>query len=108
MPLLAPAPHRPTKPSFLTFRINTVWAITAGHANSHLAEVLAALRSLASSGFRAAVYCEQMYRRAIEWEKPMPMILKEKPIFMLGAERSGTTLVMAMLGCHPRIAVPEV
>ena len=27
---------------------------------------------------------------------------------MIGAERSGTTLVMAMLGCHPRIAVPEV
>jgi hypothetical protein len=38
----------------------------------------------------------------------MPITLKEKPIFMLGAERSGTTLVMAMLGCHPRIAVPEV
>jgi len=34
--------------------------------------------------------------------------LKEKPIIMIGAERSGTTLVMAMLGCHPRIAVPEV
>ena len=38
----------------------------------------------------------------------MPVILQEKPIFMLGAERSGTTLVMAMLACHPRIAVPEV
>lgn len=38
----------------------------------------------------------------------MPITLKERPIFMLGAERSGTTLVMAMLGCHPRIAVPEV
>ena len=38
----------------------------------------------------------------------MPINLKEKPIFMIGAERSGTTLVMAMLGCHPRIAVPEV
>ena len=38
----------------------------------------------------------------------MPIILQEKPIFMVGAERSGTTLVMAMLGCHPRIAVPEV
>lgn len=38
----------------------------------------------------------------------MPIVLKEKPIFMIGAERSGTTLVMAMLGCHPRIAVPEV
>ncbi|MBI4794954.1 MAG: sulfotransferase [Deltaproteobacteria bacterium] len=38
----------------------------------------------------------------------MPIVLKEKPIIMVGAERSGTTLVMAMLGCHPRIAVPEV
>jgi len=38
----------------------------------------------------------------------MAITLKEKPIFMIGAERSGTTLVMAMLGCHPRIAVPEV
>lgn len=27
---------------------------------------------------------------------------------MLGAERSGTTLLMAMIGCHPHIAVPEV
>lgn len=38
----------------------------------------------------------------------MPINLKRAPIFMLGAERSGTTLVMAMLGCHPEIAVPEV
>lgn len=38
----------------------------------------------------------------------MAITLKEKPIIMIGAERSGTTLVMAMLGCHPRIAVPEV
>lgn len=38
----------------------------------------------------------------------MSIMLDERPIFMLGAERSGTTLVMAMLGCHPRIAVPEV
>jgi hypothetical protein len=38
----------------------------------------------------------------------MTILLKEKPIFMIGAERSGTTLVMAMLGAHPRIAVPEV
>ena len=38
----------------------------------------------------------------------MPITLKERPIIMIGAERSGTTLVMAMLGCHPRIAVPEV
>jgi hypothetical protein len=38
----------------------------------------------------------------------MSIVLKEKPIIMIGAERSGTTLVMAMLGCHPRVAVPEV
>lgn len=34
--------------------------------------------------------------------------LSEKPIFVIGPERSGTTLLMTMLGCHPRIAVPEV
>jgi hypothetical protein len=38
----------------------------------------------------------------------MAIILTEKPIFVIGAERSGTTLFMAMLGCHTRIAVPEV
>lgn len=38
----------------------------------------------------------------------MAIRLTEKPVFMLGAERSGTTLLMAMVGCHPRIAVPEV
>jgi hypothetical protein len=38
----------------------------------------------------------------------MAITLKERPIIMIGAERSGTTLVMAMLGCHSRIAVPEV
>jgi hypothetical protein len=38
----------------------------------------------------------------------MPVTLRDRPIFMVGAERSGTTLIMAMLGCHPRIAVPEV
>lgn len=38
----------------------------------------------------------------------MAIKLEERPIFMIGAERSGTTLVMAMLGCHPRISVPEV
>ena len=38
----------------------------------------------------------------------MAIQLAERPIFMLGAERSGTTLIMAMLGCHPRIGVPEV
>ncbi|KJR97033.1 MAG: protein-tyrosine sulfotransferase [Desulfobulbaceae bacterium BRH_c16a] len=38
----------------------------------------------------------------------MAISLKERPIIMIGPERSGTTLVMAMLGNHPRIAVPEV
>jgi hypothetical protein len=38
----------------------------------------------------------------------MAIKLEERPVFMLGAERSGTTLLMAMVGCHPRIAVPEV
>jgi len=30
------------------------------------------------------------------------------PFFIVGNERSGTTLLMVMLGQHPRIAVPEV
>jgi len=38
----------------------------------------------------------------------MAIKLQERPVFMIGAERSGTTLVMALLGCHSRIAVPEV
>ncbi len=38
----------------------------------------------------------------------MPIRLEEHPVIMIGAERSGTTLVVAMLGCYPRIAVPEV
>jgi len=38
----------------------------------------------------------------------MPIHLKDKPLFIVGQERSGTTLLMTMLGCHPRIAVPEV
>ncbi len=38
----------------------------------------------------------------------MPIELKERPIFIIGYERSGTTLLMAMLGCHRRIAIPEV
>jgi len=38
----------------------------------------------------------------------MSIQLKEKPLFIVGQERSGTTLLMTMLGCHPRIAVPEV
>lgn len=38
----------------------------------------------------------------------MAIELKERPIFVIGYERSGTTLLMAMLGCHPRLAMPEV
>lgn len=38
----------------------------------------------------------------------MAIELKERPIFVVGYERSGTTLLMAMLGCHPRLAFPEV
>ncbi len=38
----------------------------------------------------------------------MPITLKEPPIIVIGNERSGTTLVMAILGWHDRIAVPEV
>lgn len=30
----------------------------------------------------------------------------ERPIFVLGAPRSGTTLLQVMLSCHPRLAVP--
>jgi hypothetical protein len=38
----------------------------------------------------------------------MPLTLDERPVFVIGSERSGTTLIMAILGCHPRLAVPEV
>jgi len=38
----------------------------------------------------------------------MAISLDERPIFIIGSERSGTTLVLAVLACHPRIAVPEV
>jgi hypothetical protein len=38
----------------------------------------------------------------------MAITLKERPIFVIGAPRSGTTLIMAMIGNHSRIAVPEV
>ena len=38
----------------------------------------------------------------------MPLTFPERPVFVIGAERSGTTLVMALLGSHSRIAVPEV
>ncbi|MBI4763328.1 MAG: sulfotransferase [Deltaproteobacteria bacterium] len=38
----------------------------------------------------------------------MAIELKERPVFIIGYERSGTTLLMAMLGCHPRLAIPEV
>ena len=38
----------------------------------------------------------------------MPVTLDERPIFITGSERSGTTLIMTILGCHARLAVPEV
>lgn len=38
----------------------------------------------------------------------MAIQLAERPIFVIGPERSGTTLLMTMIGCHPRISVPEV
>jgi len=38
----------------------------------------------------------------------MALSLDERPVFVIGSERSGTTLIMAVLGCHPRLAVPEV
>ncbi len=38
----------------------------------------------------------------------MSLTFDERPIMVIGSERSGTTLVMAILGCHPRLAVPEV
>ena len=38
----------------------------------------------------------------------MSVTLDERPVFIIGSERSGTTLVLAIPACHPRIAVPEV
>jgi len=38
----------------------------------------------------------------------MAVKLNERPLFIIGSERSGTTLLLAILACHPRIAVPEV
>lgn len=38
----------------------------------------------------------------------MAVELEERPIFVTGSERSGTTLLMTILGCLPRVAVPEV
>ena len=35
-------------------------------------------------------------------------ITGDRPIFVVGYERSGTTLLMAMLGNHPRLSFPEV
>lgn len=49
-----------------------------------------------------------MYRERSKEGVSMAIVLKERPIFVVGTERSGTTLLMVMLGCHPRIAVPEV
>ena len=38
----------------------------------------------------------------------MAVTLDRRPIIVTGSERSGTTLIMTILGCHPEIAVPEV
>ncbi|MEE8307079.1 MAG: sulfotransferase, partial [Gammaproteobacteria bacterium] len=38
----------------------------------------------------------------------MSVELDQAPIFIIGSERSGTTLLLAILACHPNIAVPEV
>jgi hypothetical protein len=38
----------------------------------------------------------------------MAVELDQAPIFIIGSERSGTTLLLAIMGCHPNIAVPEV
>ncbi len=32
----------------------------------------------------------------------------DRPVFIVGYERSGTTLLMALLGSHSRLAFPEV
>jgi hypothetical protein len=34
-------------------------------------------------------------------------MLSEQPIFVVGAPRSGTTLLRLMLDCHPRISIPD-
>lgn len=36
------------------------------------------------------------------------MSASSSPFFIVGSERSGTTLLMAILGQHSRLAVPEV
>src|SRR5262245_31221350 len=61
-----------------------------------------------SGEFRRLFYLSLSNGRVFGGGFCMPIRLDNRPIFMLGAERSGTTLVMAMLGCHERIAVPEV
>lgn len=38
----------------------------------------------------------------------MAVTRDRRPIIVTGSERSGTTLIMTILGCHPEIAVPEV
>ena len=38
----------------------------------------------------------------------MMTLSDKRPVFVIGSERSGTTLIMAILGCHPQLAIPEV
>ncbi len=38
----------------------------------------------------------------------MSITSEEKPVFVPGCHRSGTTMLMLMIGSHPRISVPEV
>ena len=38
----------------------------------------------------------------------MTTLSDKRPVFVIGSERSGTTLIMAILGCHQQLAIPEV
>lgn len=40
-------------------------------------------------------------------ELPIPMATRSAPVFIVGANRSGTTLLRLMLGAHPAIAIPD-